>query len=342
VLAPIVNTAYVGAEDTDDEAERAGLLESLPGGWFADRLTLAWATRVGDASLRTQASLALEARARRLLWRARLLAVISAVVAVAGVIALIAVWRRRRQAEALAVGRALMPPSWPGMLGMVVLIRGGAGAALIIVSLSFVSGLLGPWFDPNHPVLDTITWPLMYVPLLLLARRYLWAPLGTGMRAALGLRLVPGGGRRLILVSVALAAAGALLPTLLTLGGARLHLTSHWSEWFDEDLAFGGATAIAASLAGAVVLAPFFEEVVFRGLLFATLRRGMRASVAIVASAAIFAVAHGYGTLGLADVLWSGMLWAWAFERTGSVLPGMVAHALTNLLVSVTVLTLLR
>jgi membrane protease YdiL (CAAX protease family) len=126
------------------------------------------------------------------------------------------------------------------------------------------------------------------------------------------------------------------------LGGNRLHLTSHWSEWFDEELAFGGTGAVAASLAGAIVFAPVFEEIVFRGILFATLRRRMGAGLAMVTSGLIFAFAHGYGALGFVDVLWSGVLWAWAFERTGSVLPGMMAHALTNLLVSVTVLALLR
>jgi hypothetical protein len=341
-LAPVVASAYTGPGDADDEAERAVLLERLPGGWFADRLALAWATRVGDAALRSQASLALAMRARHALWRARALAVMNGAVAAVGVIALVALWRRRGRPDALAVGAARMPPPWSGTLGLVVLIRGGAGAAAVILVLSFTSGLLGSWLDLEHPVLDAVTWPLMYLPLFLLARRYLLAPSGIGFRDALGLRLVAGGGRRLALVSAALVVAGAAVTTVLALGGARLQLTSHWSEWFDGDLAFGGPAAIAGSLAGAVVLAPFFEEVVFRGLLFATLRRGMRASPAIVVSAAIFAIAHGYGAVGLADVLWSGVLWAWAFERTGSVLPGMAAHAATNLLVSVTVLVLLR
>ena len=94
--------------------------------------------------------------------------------------------------------------------------------------------------------------------------------------------------------------------------------------------------------AGSVVFAPLFEEVVFRGILFATLRSALRPGSAIVLSGAIFGVAHGYGALGFLDVASSGMLWAWAFERTGSVLPGMAAHAVTNLMVTITVLVLLR
>jgi membrane protease YdiL (CAAX protease family) len=46
--------------------------------------------------------------------------------------------------------------------------------------------------------------------------------------------------------------------------------------------------------------------------------------------------------VGFLDVASSGMLWAWAFERTRSILPGIAAHALTNLLVTATVLALLR
>ncbi|MGH7335294.1 MAG: lysostaphin resistance A-like protein [Candidatus Rokuibacteriota bacterium] len=342
ILAPIINTAYLGAVDTDEDAERAGLRESLAEGWFADRLALAWAARVGDASLRSEASRSLETRARALLGRTRGLAVMNLALIATGVGALVAIWRRRRRPGALAVGRAALPPPWPGTLGVLVLIRGGAGAAFVMVALLVVSGLLGPWFDLNHPMLEAITWPLMYVPMLVLVRQYLLAPAGIGFTDALGLRLVPGAWPRLVMVGVALVAAGALLTTLITLGGSRLQLTSHWSEWFDEELAFGDAVAVAAGLAGAVALAPVFEEIVFRGILFATLRRGMGPGLAIVTSGVVFAFAHGYGTLGFVDVLWSGVLWAWAFEKTGSVLPGMMAHAVTNLMVSITVLALLR
>jgi CAAX protease family protein len=342
LLAPIIHTAYLAGADADEDAERAGLRESLADGWFRDRLALAWATRVGDTAVRAEAIHSLETSARALLGRARALAVMNVTLVGAGVVALAAIWRRRRRPGALTVGRAALPPPWPGKLGVVVLIRGGAGAALIIVVLLFMSGLFGSWFDLDHPMLEAITWPLMYVPLLVLVQRFLLAPAGIGFSDALGFRVVPGAGQRVAMIGVALVAAGALFTSLITLGGSRLHLTSHWSEWFDEELAFGDTLAVVASLAGAVVFAPLFEEIVFRGILFATLRRGMGARLAIVTSGVVFAFAHGYGALGFVDVLWSGALWAWAFERTGSVLPGMMAHALTNLMVSVTVLTLLR
>jgi hypothetical protein len=91
-----------------------------------------------------------------------------------------------------------------------------------------------------------------------------------------------------------------------------------------------------------VIFAPVFEELAFRGLLFAILRRKFRFLPAALMSASIFAIAHGYGLVGFISVLWSGLLWAWMYEKTGSLLPGILAHAINNLLVCLAVMALLR
>ena len=121
-----------------------------------------------------------------------------------------------------------------------------------------------------------------------------------------------------------------------------LGLSSHWTEWFEADLAWGGKSAVAGSLLGAVIFAPLFEELLFRGALYGTLRVKLHWSLAAVASAVIFAAAHGYGLAGFGSVLTSGLLWCWAYEKTGSLLPGMIAHAANNLAVAITLLALLR
>jgi membrane protease YdiL (CAAX protease family) len=36
------------------------------------------------------------------------------------------------------------------------------------------------------------------------------------------------------------------------------------------------------------------------------------------------------------------VLWAWLYERTGSLIPGMIGHATNNLLVCLAVMALLR
>jgi membrane protease YdiL (CAAX protease family) len=91
-----------------------------------------------------------------------------------------------------------------------------------------------------------------------------------------------------------------------------------------------------------VVFAPLFEEVIFRGRLYGSLRARLSWPAAAVASALIFGLAHGYGPAGFASVLVSGLLWAWIYERTGSLLPCIAAHVINNLAVAVTLLALLR
>ncbi|TKS57811.1 MAG: CAAX protease family protein [Nitrospira sp.] len=73
------------------------------------------------------------------------------------------------------------------------------------------------------------------------------------------------------------------------------HLTSHWVEWFDADLVWASPSKTAMSLVEYVIFAPVFEELAFRGLLFAILRRKFRFLPAALISASIFAIAHGYG-----------------------------------------------
>jgi membrane protease YdiL (CAAX protease family) len=120
-----------------------------------------------------------------------------------------------------------------------------------------------------------------------------------------------------------------------------LDLSNHWTEWFDPNLVWASAPKLTVSLLEYVVFAPIFEEMAFRGLLYATLRRRLTFFPAAIISTCIFALAHGYSLIGFISVFWSGFLWAWIYERTGSLIPGMVAHAMNNLLVCLTVMALL-
>jgi membrane protease YdiL (CAAX protease family) len=105
---------------------------------------------------------------------------------------------------------------------------------------------------------------------------------------------------------------------------------------------WGDPQTLSVTLVEFVLIAPAVEEVVFRGLLFGTLRRRFGLMAAGMISAGLFAVAHGYGMVGFASVFLSGFLWAWIYERTGSLVPGMLAHALNNLLVCTWTIALLR
>jgi membrane protease YdiL (CAAX protease family) len=230
-----------------------------------------------------------------------------------------------------------MPPPWSGRAGTVVLVRGAAAGVLLVFVAASVVQRLG-----SHPLLDAGVEALVAVPLIVLARRRLLAPAGFGLGDGLGLRPRPGGWGTLLLAALGLAAAGLLLDLSVLLLGEAFHAGAHWAEWFEPALAWGAPVEVAALLLGAVVVAPVVEEVAFRGLLYATLRRRLGAVAAAAISAGLFAAAHGYGAIGLVTVFASGMLWAWAYERTGSLLPGIAAHAVNNFGVAAALALLLR
>lgn len=83
---------------------------------------------------------------------------------------------------------------------------------------------------------------------------------------------------------------------------------------------------LAVAVIGLVFVAPFAEELVFRGLGFATLGR-----YALPLTAALFALAHGLPVL-LIPVAIAGLALGWMRRRTGSVLPGMGVHMSLNAL----------
>ncbi len=81
---------------------------------------------------------------------------------------------------------------------------------------------------------------------------------------------------------------------------------------------------LGVAVVGLVLVAPFAEELVFRGLGFATLGR-----YALPLTAALFALAHGLPVL-LIPVAIAGLALGWVRQRTGSVLPGMGVHMSLN------------
>jgi hypothetical protein len=240
------------------------------------------------------------------------------------------------------VGAAILPPPWRGRQGVVVLVQGGA-LGVVTLAAVYVYSAFGPehsrWF--NRVMFGLVT-NLAFVPVLILAERRLVRPAGMRFGESFGLVPVAGGVRNLGLVLLALLGVGQLVEGAMDFAGRWLGLSSHWTEWFDPDLVWGPRIDVAAAILDAVVVTPVFEEIVFRGLLFATLRRRFGTGAAAVLSAAIFAIAHGYGVLGFAAVFWSGLLWAFAYERTGSLLPSMAAHAADNLMASLGVILALR
>jgi membrane protease YdiL (CAAX protease family) len=91
--------------------------------------------------------------------------------------------------------------------------------------------------------------------------------------------------------------------------------------------AFGAAMFLLV----AVVMAPLFEEIVFRGFLFRGFANSWGWVWGAVASAAIFGAAHLQLDVFL-PLAALGFVLAWAYHRTGSLWTSITMHALFNLI----------
>lgn len=144
--------------------------------------------------------------------------------------------------------------------------------------------------------------------------------------AVLAIRRVPPG-RTAALVVVAFAVA--------VLAGLLLEPLFHGVEaqGVDPDPFPGGAVAavaVALTLLGIGPAAGIAEELYFRGLVQGRLER-FGPPVAIVATALIFAVIH-FTPAAIPVLFVYGLVLGWIRARTGSIVPGAVAHSLNNLL----------
>ena len=86
---------------------------------------------------------------------------------------------------------------------------------------------------------------------------------------------------------------------------------------------------VYATLIVSVLVAPFCEEVFFRGFVFTGLLRGLSLGWAVVLSALIFAVAHADpGSFAVLFII--GLALAFLRWHTGSIWPGILLHLLNN------------
>jgi len=101
------------------------------------------------------------------------------------------------------------------------------------------------------------------------------------------------------------------------------------SELRDALLNSGSSVSEALFIVSAIALAPFFEELVFRDVLYRHLRIRIGPLAAAVASALLFAFIHA-NPVNLLPLFGLGLVLAYLVERSGSVLPAMLVHLLWN------------
>lgn len=315
---------------------QAALAEALPNGWFYHRLSARLAQRGGNPTLLASVEQQGAANADHVQRWIRPLILTELICLMIGSVMLLGIVRLRGQRmDILRVHSPGVPPPWSGSTAIAVILRGGALGAVITVA--FVSM---PSIEQSS--VSAFVIPLANVPLLILAYVHLLKPAGLNLWTGFGLRIKSANHGRLACIIVAVVAAGLWGEWALGRTAEALDLTNHWTEWFDPNLVWASPSKLIVSLLEYIVFAPIFEELAFRGLLYATLRRRLAFFPAAIISTSVFALAHGYSLVGFISVFWSGFLWAWVYERTGSLIPGIMAHAVNNLLVCLTVMALLR
>ncbi|MFC8151354.1 CPBP family intramembrane glutamic endopeptidase [Bacillus paralicheniformis] len=87
---------------------------------------------------------------------------------------------------------------------------------------------------------------------------------------------------------------------------------------------------IAMSFASACIVSPIYEEMFYRGFLYRWFRAEFGVVWALVASSALFMIAHipTYNTLAVNFA--TGLVFAWTYEKTQSIIPAMLIHSLFN------------
>ena len=103
--------------------------------------------------------------------------------------------------------------------------------------------------------------------------------------------------------------------------------------------AFGSAPVLG--YIAIAVVAPIVEETVFRGFIYAWLRAHMDLNLAMLLGAFIFGLAHaatGIPIIFVIPLTAIGLVLVWLYQKSGSVVPGMVTHGGFNLVNAVFIL----
>ena len=154
-----------------------------------------------------------------------------------------------------------------------------------------------------------------------------WAGIGLrGVSWDVLLRFGVGGG-------IACLALTAIVEGLLDRVGLRSNQFDEFKFVFSE-----GSPSFALVFVLGVCVAPFVEELFFRGFVFGLYRQRHPVWLAYLVSSVLFTVPHllsiqmslsQMAGLGV-GVFMLGIVLAWLYDVTGSLLPGMLAHAVNN------------
>jgi membrane protease YdiL (CAAX protease family) len=328
------------------EAAQQAVGDLVPGPAFLARLYLA----NGDQERAEQALRTGRERADSLIAPLLAVAAIWALVLLAGLIGLIALAASRKRRQ----GTRPAPARWGLREGLEALIL------FFIVQLAVSPALLlWPGLVERQP-------SVLFIPSVIGGLSAVaWVRLMTPGARSMGWR-TRRVGRQLL---IGIAAAGVMVPFVIGLEHVVQAISAQPAEQplvpiFTEAVTWPARVALILGVAAVV---PVVEETVFRGILYGAMRRRWSVGVAALASGVIFAVGHPHANLAvghphvgpigllllyLASLLAYvasllpyvaiGMILAWLYERTGSLVAPAAAHGAFNLLNVAALLVLFR
>jgi len=91
-----------------------------------------------------------------------------------------------------------------------------------------------------------------------------------------------------------------------------------------------GLWTILIAFVSAAIISPIYEEIFYRGFLYRWFRVKWGVPAGILLSSFVFMLVHipTYNTLPINFL--SGVIFSWTYEKTGSIYPGMIIHAVFN------------
>jgi membrane protease YdiL (CAAX protease family) len=201
-----------------------------------------------------------------------------------------------------------------------------AGVLIALVAVSLLAVPVGIIDNPSGEG-DEFSTPAQVALQLITALGFLVVPFAIAMQFEASVRVAA---RRLGLRGFRPSAFGWMMAAVVAYLAFAAIYVAIVGEPEQEDIAEGfGAVPVQVLLI--VVAAPISEEVCFRGMLFGGLRERLPPVQAALISGAVFGVLHALtGLSAVPPLIFFGFILALLYERTGSIVPGILLHMLNN------------
>jgi membrane protease YdiL (CAAX protease family) len=329
VVARVVDYTVLGSSDPVSEGELVEAIAALAvdgveaEGWTAAVIRIGFHRRSGHAADAAAAENALRGQAKRLLRRADGLAGIYVLLFSAGLLVIVGARATRRPVFG-GNGGAALPPPWTLSDGHAVTVRSLIVGGLVGAGFMALQRLSGIDAGPAATIAAA-------VPTYLYVQRGLLAPYDLGWSQAFGLR-PRGWGMAIAACTLVLVTIDLVIAWLVWAASLGLGWELPWTDRVNETLLLGTSFPVASKLFEFVVGAPLVEEIVFRGVIYGSLRRRLAPVPSALVSAALFAVGHLDALPSTTMLFLGAVVSALVYERSRSLVPCIVAHSVNNAL----------